>query len=134
MTRYMFNKWPRICLTNDHVYVQITIPSFLYPRFITRFLTIVTRRLPLVEHELPTPSVEHELPTPSVEHELPTPSVEHELPTPSVEHELFNLKSVSCFMDHCLSFYPFSFCHCIFICLSSIYGWWLLLWISSNIS
>ena len=32
-----------------------------------------------------------------------------------------------CFVDHCLSFYPFSFGHCV-VCSSSIYGFWLLLW------
>jgi hypothetical protein len=29
-----------------------------------------------------------------------------------------------CFVDGCLSFCPFSFCHCV-VCSSSIYGFWL---------
>ena len=38
------------------------------------------------------------------------------------------LFSVSCFVDHCLSFCPFFFFgHCIF-CPSLIYGFWLPLW------
>jgi hypothetical protein len=32
-----------------------------------------------------------------------------------------------CFVDHCLSFCPFYFGHCV-VCSSSIYGFWLLLW------
>ena len=32
-----------------------------------------------------------------------------------------------CFVDRCLSFYPFSFRHFV-VCPSSIYGFWLLLW------
>ena len=31
------------------------------------------------------------------------------------------------FIGHCVSFYPFSFGHCI-VCTSSIYGFWLPLW------
>jgi len=32
-----------------------------------------------------------------------------------------------CFVDRCLSFYTFSFDHCV-VCSSSIYGFWLPLW------
>jgi len=32
-----------------------------------------------------------------------------------------------CFVDHCLSFCPFSFSHCV-VCPSSIYRFWLPLW------
>jgi hypothetical protein len=32
-----------------------------------------------------------------------------------------------CFVDRCLSFYLFSFGHCV-VCSSSIYGFWLTLW------
>jgi hypothetical protein len=35
--------------------------------------------------------------------------------------------SVYCFVDSCLSLFPFSFGHCI-VCPSPIYGFWLLLW------
>jgi hypothetical protein len=34
---------------------------------------------------------------------------------------------VYCFVDRCLSFCPFSFCHCV-VCPSSIYGFRLFLW------
>jgi hypothetical protein len=32
-----------------------------------------------------------------------------------------------CFVDRCLSFCTFSFCHCV-VCSSSTYGFWLPLW------
>jgi len=32
-----------------------------------------------------------------------------------------------CFVDRCLSFYPFSIGHCV-VCSSSIYRFWLPLW------
>ena len=32
-----------------------------------------------------------------------------------------------CFVDRCMSFFPFSFGHCVF-CSSSIYGFWLPIW------
>jgi len=35
--------------------------------------------------------------------------------------------SVKCFLDHCLSFWPFSFGHCA-VCPSWIYGFSLLFW------
>ena len=38
-----------------------------------------------------------------------------------------------CFVDRCLSFCTFSFGHCV-VCSSSIYGFWLPLWVSSNSS
>jgi hypothetical protein len=33
----------------------------------------------------------------------------------------------ACFVDRCLSFFPFSFCNCV-VCSSSIYGFWLPFW------
>jgi hypothetical protein len=33
-----------------------------------------------------------------------------------------------CFVDRCLSFYAFSFDHCVVCSSSSIYGFWLPLW------
>ena len=49
--------WPlwNICVTNDHGYVPLvmnTFRSFPYSRLITRFVTRLTRRVPLVEQEL----------------------------------------------------------------------------------
>ena len=38
-----------------------------------------------------------------------------------------SLVSCICFVDRCLSFYTFSFGHCI-VCSSSIYGFWLPSW------
>ena len=36
------------------------------------------------------------------------------------------------FVDHCLSFCPFSFGHCV-VCSSSIYGFWSLRWYLKNL-
>ena len=46
--------------------------------------------------------------------------------TPSFSEVRVTLSSVLCvnFVDHCLSFCPFSFGHCV-VCSSSIYGFWL---------
>ena len=72
-----------------------------------------TRRVPPVEQEMLT------LP----EH-LSSPPV-------LVGSVLFNLLfSVWCFVDYCLSFYPFSVVHCVFC--SSIYELWLPLWYPHN--
>jgi hypothetical protein len=63
------------------------------------------RRVPLEEQELPT---------------LP----EHLSSPPVVSRSLV---LCVCFVDHCLLFCFFSFCHCL-VCPSSIYGFWLPLW------
>ena len=44
-----------------------------------------------------------------------------------------DLSGAQCFVVRCLSFCPFSFGHCV-VCLSSIYGFWLSVWYSWNIS
>jgi hypothetical protein len=44
-----------ICVTNDHGYVPLVVNtsrSFPHSRLITRFVTRLTRRVPLVEQEL----------------------------------------------------------------------------------
>jgi hypothetical protein len=46
-----------ICVTNDHGYVPLVVNtsrSFPHSRLITGFVTMSTRRAPLVEQELPT--------------------------------------------------------------------------------
>ena len=87
-----------------------TSQSFLHPWPITRFVTILTRRVPLVEQELLT---------------LP----EHLSSPPIFSGFCVTWSLVLCvyFEDHCLSFFHFSFGHCV-ICPSSIYGFWLYLW------
>ena len=70
-------------------------------------VTRLTRRVPLVEQELPT---------------LP----EH-LSSPPVLSRVRVSRSLVlyvCFVDRCLSFRTFSFGHCV-VCSSSIYGFWL---------
>jgi len=70
----------------------------------------LTRRVPLVEQELPT------LP----EHLSSSPVFSGVRVTQS-------LVLYVCFVDRCLSFCAFSFGHCV-VCSSSIYGLWLPLW------
>ena len=104
--------WPlrNICVTNDHGYVPLvanTSPSFPHSRLITGFVTILLRRVPLVEQELPT---------------LP-----EYLNSPSVFSGVRVTRSLVlyvCFVDRCLSFCTFSFGHYV-VCSSSIYGFWL---------
>ena len=46
-----------ICFTNDHGYVPLVVDtsmSFPHSRLITEFVTILTRRMPLVEQKLLT--------------------------------------------------------------------------------
>jgi hypothetical protein len=84
--------------------INYTSRSFPHSRLITRFVTRLTRRVPLVEQELPT---------------LP----EH-LSSPPVYNGVRVTRSLVlyvCFVDHCLSFCTFSFGHCV-VCSSSIYG------------
>ena len=90
--------------------INYTSRSFPHSRLITRFVTRLTRRVPLVEQELPT---------------LP----EH-LSSPPVYNGVRVTRSLVlyvCFVDHCLSFCTFSFGHCV-VCSSSIYGFWLSLY------
>jgi hypothetical protein len=107
--------WPlwNICVTNDHGYVPLVVNtsrSFPHSRLITGFVTRLTRRVPLVEQELPT---------------LP----EH-LSSPPVFSGVRVTRSLVLyvwFVNRCLSFCTFSFGHCV-LCSSSIYGLWLPLW------
>ena len=97
--------WPlwNICVTNDHGYVPLVVnTSRSFPRswLITGFVTRLTRRVSLMEQELPT---------------LP----EHL----SGVRVTRSLVLYVCFVDRCLSFCTFSFGHCV-VC-SSIYGFWL---------
>jgi hypothetical protein len=101
-----------ICVTNDHGYdplVVNTSRSFPHSRPITGFVTRLTRQVPLVEQEL------FSLP------EHPSSS-----PVFSAVHVIRSLVLCVCFVDRCLPFCHFSFCHCV-VC-PSIYGFWLLLW------
>jgi len=86
-----------ICVTNDHGYVPLVVNtsrSFPHSRLNTGFVNRLTRRVPLVEQELPT---------------LP----EH-LSSPPVFRGIRVNRSLVlyvCFVDRCLSFCTFSFCH-----------------------
>jgi hypothetical protein len=86
-----------------------TSRSFPHSRLITGSVTRLTRRVPLVEQELPT------LP----EHLISPPVLTGVRVTRS-------LVLYVCFVDRCLSFCTFSFGHCV-VC-SSIYEFWLPLW------
>ena len=107
--------WPlwNICVTNDHGYVPLVVStsrSFPHSRLNTGFMTRLTRRVPLVEQELPT---------------LPG-----HLSSPPVFSRVCVTRSLVlyvCFVDRCLSFCTFSFGHCV-VCSSSIYGFWLPFW------
>jgi hypothetical protein len=102
-----------ICVTNDHAYVPLVVNtsrSFPHSRLITRFVTRLTWRVLLVEQNLLT------LP----EH-LGSP------PVISGVRVTRSLVLCVCFVDRCLSFFTFSFGHCV-VCSSSIYGFWLPLW------
>jgi hypothetical protein len=84
-----------ICVTNDHGYVPLVVNtsrSFPHSRLITGFVTRLTRRVPLVEQELPT------LP----EH-MSSP------PVFSGARVTRSLVLYVCFVDRCLSFCTFSF-------------------------
>ena len=102
-----------ICVTNDNGYVPLVVnTSRFFPCswLITGFITRLTRRVSLVEQELPT---------------LP----EHLSSPPVFSGVRFTRSLVLyiCFVDRCLSFYTFSFGHYV-VCSSSIYGFWLRLW------
>ena len=83
-----------------------------FPRswIITGFVTRLTRRMSLVEQELPT-----------------IPEHLHSPPVFSGVRDTRSLVLYVCFVDRCLFFYLFSFGHCV-ICSSSIYGFWLTIW------
>ena len=74
---------------------------------ITGFVTRLTRRVLLVEQELPT-----------LPEDLSSPLVY------SGARVTQYLVLCVCFVDRCFSFCPFSICHCV-VC-SSIYGLWYL--------
>jgi hypothetical protein len=98
---------------SHHGYVPLVINtsrSFPHSWLITGCVTRLTRRVSLVEQELPT---------------LP----EH-LSSPPVFSGVRVTRSLVlyvCFVDRCLSFCTFSFGHCV-VCSSSIYEFWLPLW------
>ena len=107
--------WPllHICVTNYHGYVSLVVNtsrSFPHSRLITRFVTRLTRRVPLVQQELLT-LCEH----------LSSPLVF------SGVRVTRSLVLYVCFVDRCLSLCAFSFGHCV-VYSSSIYGFWLPLW------
>jgi hypothetical protein len=107
-----------ICVTNDHGYVPLVVNTsqcFPHSRLITRFVTRLIRRVPLVEKELLT------LP----EHLSSPPVFSGVSVTPS-------LVVCVCFVDRCLSFCTFSFGHCV-LCSSSKYEFWLPLWYFQNL-
>ena len=88
-----------ICVINDHGYFPLVIStprSFPHSRLITGCVTRLTRRVPLVEQELPT------LP----EHPSSPPVFSGVRVTRS-------LVLYECFVDRCLSFCTFSFGHCV---------------------
>jgi hypothetical protein len=95
----------RICST-----CRKTPRSVPHSWLITRFVTTATRRLPPVEQELLT-----------IPEYLRSPSVFNGV------RVTISLVLCVCFVDHCLSFCPFSFGHCV-VCSSWIYGFWLPLW------
>jgi len=100
-------------VTNDHGYVpHIVSTSRSFPRswLITGFAIRLTRRVSLVEQELPT----------HPEHLSSSPVFSGVRVTRS-------LVLYVCFVDRCLSFCTFYFIHCV-VCYSSIYGLWLPLW------
>jgi hypothetical protein len=99
--------------TNVHGYVPLVVntsQSFPHSWLIIGFVTILTRRVSLMEQELLT---------------LP----EHLISPPvfSGVHVTRSLVWYVCFVDRCLSFCTFSFGHSG-VWSSSIYGFWLPLW------
>ena len=99
--------------SDDHGYVPLVVytsRSFPHSWLITVFVTRLTRRVSLVEQELPTPP------------ELPSSP-----PVFSGIHVTRSYVLCLCFVDRCLSFCTFSFGHYV-VCSSSIYGFWLPLW------
>ena len=97
--KYVFHTWPRICFT-----CRNTSRSFPHSWLITGFVTRVTRRMPLVEHELLTLPDHLSSPTPF-----------------SGVRVTWSIVLCAC---RSLSFCTFSFGHCV-VCYFSIYGFWL---------
>ena len=103
--------WPlwNICVTNDHGYaplVENTSRSFPHSCLFTGFVTRLTRRVSLVEQDLPT------------------------YRSTWVHSRFlvgFLLLDLLFYVDHCVSFWTFSFGHCV-VCSSLTYGFWLPLW------
>ena len=101
--------WPlwNICVTNDNGYVPLVINtsrSFPHSWSITGFVTRLTRRVPLVEQEIPT---------------LP----EHPS-SPPIFSWVRVSRSLVLWVFCRLLFVLFSFGHCA-LCFSSTYGFWL---------
>jgi hypothetical protein len=97
-------------LSDSLVFSFLISRSFPHSRLITRFVTRLAWRVPLVEQELLT---------------LP----EH-LSSPPVFSGVRVTRSLVlyvCFVDRCLSLCTFSVGHCV-VCSSSICGFWLPLW------
>jgi hypothetical protein len=84
--------------------------SFPHLLLITGFVTRLTRRVPLVEQEL-----------------LTLPQHLRSSPVFIGVRVTRSLVLCVCVLDHCLSFCPFSFGHCV-VLSPSIYGFWLPLW------
>jgi hypothetical protein len=107
--------WPlwNICDTNDHGYVPFVVStswSFPHSRLTTGFVTRLTRRVPLVEQELPT-----------FPGHLSSP------PVFSGVRVTRSLVLYVCFVDRCLYFFFWPMC-CLFFFDIVIYGFWLPLW------
>ena len=96
------------------------------------FVTRSTRRVPLVEQELPT--IPEHLSSPPVFYCGSCYSIYSFMCMLCRSLFVFNGVRVTrsivlcvCCVDRCLSFCPFSLFHCVF-CSSSIYGFWLPYW------
>jgi len=103
--------WPlwNICVTNDHGYDPLVVKtSRSFPN--SWLVTRLTRRVSLVEQDL-----------------LNLPEHMSSPPVFSGIRVSRSLVLCVCFVDRCLSFWTFSFGHCV-VCSSSIYRFWLALW------
>ena len=103
--------WPlcNICVTNDHGYVPLlvnTSRSFPHSWLIIGFVTRLTRRVPLVEQELPTPPEHLSLP-------------------PFLWGSCYSFFSFMCMV--CRSLFVFLYLFFLPLC-SLIYEFWLPLW------
>jgi hypothetical protein len=109
---YRTKGWIETCKFNDHGYVLLVVSTsgfFPHPWLVTRFVTRLTRRVPLMEQKLLT------LP----EHLSSSPMFSGVRVTRS-------LVLCVCFVDHSLSFSFFYFGNCV-VC-SLIYLFWFPLW------
>ena len=99
---YLCHKWPWICST--------CLKHFPILSSFTGFVTRLTRRVPLVEQELPT-------------------HPEHLSASPIVSGICITRSFVLCicYVDRCLSFCSFYFGHCV-VCFSPICKFWLPFW------